>query len=221
LDEEPTPAGLDFSYENQRGRLDYANLALGLVGRHQAANAAVAMAALVQLQQSGWRIPEEAIRRGLSEVVFPARVEVLGRRPAVVVDVAHNPASVDALIQVLRESFSAERRLLVFAATQEKDLRGMLEPLLAEFDQVILTRYLDNPRAVPPEDLQATAAELTGRRFPVYRDPAEAWAEVRSLASPRDLVCVTGSFFLAAEIRRLILSDPPTLPVETPAPRST
>ena len=221
LDEEPTPAGLDFCHENQRGRLHYGNLALGLVGRHQAANAAVALATLVELQQSGWRISEEAIRRGLSEVVFPARVEVLGRRPAIVVDVAHNPASVDALIQVLRESFSAGRRLLVFAATQEKDLRGMLERLLGEFDQVFLTRYLNNPRAVPPEDLQAIAAELTGRRFPVYRDPAEAWSEVRSLASPRDLICVTGSFFLAAEIRRLILNDPPTLPAETLEPRPT
>jgi len=205
LDQQPTPAGLDFRYHGRRNGFDYENLSLGLVGRHQAANAAVALATLVELQQSGWRIPEEAIRRGLSEVVFPARVEVVGRRPAIVVDAAHNPASVDALIQVLRESFSARRRLLVFAATQEKDVRGMLERLLREFDHVVFTRYLDNPRAVPPEEVEAAAAELAGRRYPVYRDPAEAWGDVRSLASPEDLICVTGSFFLAAEMRRLIL----------------
>ncbi len=84
----------------------YRDLSLGLVGRHQAANMAVALAALGQLQQAGWNIPEEAIRRGLAGLAWPARVEVAARRPAVVLDGAHNAASIEALIETLGESFS-------------------------------------------------------------------------------------------------------------------
>ncbi len=134
-----------------------------LIGRHQAANAAVALATVEELRRAGWTIPEAAIRRGLAEVAWPARVEVVARRPAVVLDAAHNAASIAALVETLDESFSVGRRLLVFATTQEKDLRGMLQRLLGRFDHVIFTRYLNNPRGVPPEELQALAAELRRR----------------------------------------------------------
>ncbi len=135
-------------------------------------------------------------------------MEVVGRRPAIVIDAAHNRASVDALIRVLEESFSPRRRFLVFATTQEKDIPGMLACLLPAFDEVILTRYLDNPRAVPVEELQAAAGEITGRTYRICSTPAEAWDEVRACATADDLICVTGSFFIAAQMRREIRSRP-------------
>ncbi len=137
----------------------YDNLAIGLLGRHQAANAAMALATIEQLRHLGWKIPEAAIRRGLAEVKWPARVEVVARRPAVVLDAAHNAASIGALVETLTESFSVEKRWLVFATTQEKDLRGMLSQLLVSFDHIIFTRYQNNPRGVPPEQLQTLAIE--------------------------------------------------------------
>ena len=85
-------------------------VALGLLGRHQAANAAVALAAVEELRHAGWTIPEAAVRRGLAEVAWPARVEVVARRPTVVLDAAHNAASIAALVEMLDESFSARRR---------------------------------------------------------------------------------------------------------------
>jgi dihydrofolate synthase/folylpolyglutamate synthase len=207
---ETTPAlgRMDFRYRVLRCESGCEGLPLRLLGGHQAANAAVALAALAELRQAGWDIPEAAVRTGLAEVVWPARIELLARRPAVVVDAAHNAASVDALLRVLDESFSVRRRWLVFATTREKDVRGMLERLLQRFDGVILTRYLDNPRAVPPDELAAAAAELTGRQYRVCAAPAEAWEAVCSLAGPDDLICVTGSLFLAAEIRAEIIARP-------------
>ncbi len=180
-------------------------LPLGLLGRHQAANAAVAVAALAELRRAGWKIPQEAVRRGLAEVRCPARVEVVARRPAIVIDAAHNRASIDALVEVLDQSFSVARRRLLFAATEEKDLRSMLDCVLGRFDQVVFTRYLNNPRAVPPEKLEALAAELTGRRYTVCDEPAGAWDEIRRRAGPEDLICITGSFFIAAEMRSLLV----------------
>jgi dihydrofolate synthase/folylpolyglutamate synthase len=215
LDVAPGTGTFDFRNHREDRQVTYSGLALGLLGSHQAANAAVALAALAELEQRGWRVPEPAIRRGLAEVVCPARVELVARRPAVVVDGAHNTASVGALVRALEESFSAGRRLLVFGATQEKDVRGMLGQLLARFDRIVFTRYLDNPRAVPPEELAAAAAELTGRRYEVSATPADVWEKVRAMAAPDDLICITGSLFLASEMRRQIRAHPLPPPAES------
>jgi len=201
LEAAPALGGLDFRYRVSGREQGYRDLALGLLGRHQAANAAVALATLEELKRQGRQIPEEAVRAGLAGVACPGRVEVVSHRPTIILDVAHNTASVDALLEVLEGCLSARRCLLVFAATHDKDLRRMLERLLGRFDEVIFTRYLNNPRAVPPEELAAMAAQLGARPARVCPDPAGAWHAVRQWAEPDDLVCVTGSFFLAGEIR--------------------
>ena len=85
---------------------------------------------------------------------------------------------------------------------------GILARLLGEFDQVFLTRYLNNPRSVPPEELGVVAAELTGRSCRLCETPAQAWEQARAAATPEDLICVTGSFFIAAEIRHRVLVRP-------------
>jgi dihydrofolate synthase/folylpolyglutamate synthase len=215
----------DCSYEPPRnlqaveshGRMDYLprapeqepayrDLKLGLLGRHQAANAAVAIAAVAELRRLGWKIPEPAVREGLASARWPARVEVVARRPTVIVDAAHNAASIASLLTTLDESFAARRRWLVFATTQDKPVREMLALLLPRFDGVVLTRYLNNPRYVPVEELESLAQ---GGAVPLYccGTPAEAWQLVKELATPDDLICVTGSFFLAAEMRQTIKGD--------------
>jgi dihydrofolate synthase/folylpolyglutamate synthase len=181
---------------------------LRLLGRHQAANAAVAMAALAELQDKGWSISDEAIARGLAEVAWPARVEVVARRPTVVIDAAHNVASVEALLTTLDESFTAPRRILIFATTRDKDARGMLQSLLPRFDVVVLTRYLNNPRNLPSEELRELAAQLGRTDCVTTPDSTSAWQWVRQIAIADDLICVTGSFFLAGEMRTQIESQP-------------
>lgn len=200
LDRSAGSGEIDFASSADGRQQQIASLSLGLLGRHQGANAAVALAALAELRHQGWRLPDEALRRGLADVRWPARVELVQRRPAIVIDAAHNVASVAALVETLEESFSPRRRLLVFGTTREKDARGMLQLLLPRFDEVLFTRYLNNPRAVPPEELRDLAAQLASD-VSVFPDPASAWREVSSRLSPDDLLCVTGSFFLASEMR--------------------
>ena len=198
---------IDFRYERPGESVRYDNLELALLGRHQAANAAVALATISELRRQGWNVPEAAIRRGLAETRCPARVEIVSRRPTIVIDTAHNLASVRSLVETLDESFSAVRRLLLFAATQEKQVREMLEILLPRFDRVILTRYWNNPRGLPLEHLAGLAAEISPAPHEVFPTPREAWRRVRELTTPEHLVCVTGSFFLAAEVRSAIAAE--------------
>ncbi|MCR4411450.1 MAG: bifunctional folylpolyglutamate synthase/dihydrofolate synthase [Thermoguttaceae bacterium] len=209
LDRAPGLGTVDFRYEGPGGPRFYAGVPLGLVGRHQAANAAVALAALIQFERAaGRQIPENAIRDGLARLAWPARVEVVARHPTVVIDAAHNVASVESLVRTLDESFSPSRRFLIFATTLEKDVRGMLKRLLTAFEHVVLTQYLDNPRAVPVEDLRAMAEAVSGRTYPWFVRPADAWDAVRAQAGPDDLICVTGSFFLAAQMRQEVFARP-------------
>ena len=220
----PTAVDLD---ESSNGLLDYdsnfasepaqrAGLRLGMLGRHQAHNAAVALATLDQLRARGWRIPAAAVRCGLERTSCPARIEIVSRQPTVVLDAAHNVASVRALLSVLDESFAAERRILLFGATGDKDVGAMLQLLLPGFESIILTKCLDNPRTVELSALQALAESASARlaeapRVFVCQTPEAAWQQCRSMVTPEHLVCVTGSFFLAAEMRGPILAPPVVL----------
>lgn len=182
-------------------RLDSA--ALGLVGKHQAANAAVALAAVCELRRLGWSISDDAVRGGLAAARCPARIEVVSRRPTVVVDAAHNVAAIEALVATLNECFAARRRVLIFATTKGKDYRGMLSRLVPRFDDVIVTRYRNNPRSVPTDELVAAAQSGAAGEVRIAATPEAAWETAQSLADPDSLICVTGSFFIAAEIRPL------------------
>lgn len=208
VDRAPGNGEIDFWYPSSPWPR-CAGLRLGLLGRHQGANAAVALAVLAQLRQRGWSISQEHVRQGLLKTRSPARVEVVARRPTVIIDAAHNEASVSALLETLAESFHPQqRRILIFATTQDKEVRAMLGQLLPRFDQVWFTRYRNNPRGVPIEELMALGGELGASHCHAAAEPAEAWRVVAEIVQPEDLVCVTGSFFVAAELRELITARP-------------
>ena len=187
-----------------------ASIPLGLLGRHQAANAAVAIAAIDALPDE-LAVSERAIHRGCGSARCPARVEVVASDPLTVVDAAHNVASVKAFVSVLKESFPNPRKSLLLATTRGKDVEGMLRVLLGEFDRVVCTRYLNNPRASDPQSLCALARSISAEldlacadRIECCDTPAAAWRQLIAETLPTDLVCVTGSFFIAAEIRDLV-----------------
>ena len=175
---------------------------VGMPGPHQAANAALAVAAARRLDTLGFAVPPQAIARGLANVHLPARIERAGVRPLVVLDAAHNVASMQSLVETLDPALrSMRRRVLVFAASADKQIEKMLGAARGRFDEVVLTRYATNPRAATIERL-ARACAAAGLPSPqLAPTPPEALRLARSLAGPRGIVCVAGSFFLAAEIR--------------------
>ena len=177
---------------------------LGMAGRHQADNAALAVVAALLLDGRGFAIPEAAIAKGLAEVQLPARIETIGRRPVVIVDAAHNGASMESLIETLAVPLSTHRpRVLLFSASGDKQLTDMLVPTRGWFDHVILTRYQSNPRAAELERLVA-ACRTAGLQPPQQEDsPPAGFHRARELAGNQGIIVVAGSFFLAAEVRAL------------------
>ncbi|MBS0265232.1 MAG: bifunctional folylpolyglutamate synthase/dihydrofolate synthase [Planctomycetes bacterium] len=229
-----TQLGTDFQYRYQPARIGndqmspamadillpqhhWQNLRLPLVGEHQARNLALAAMAVECLREQGWNIPRDAVPAGLGRLRWPGRIEILGQNPTVIVDAAHNWEAVAALLRTLSESFQARRRVLIFAATRDKDVTGMLRQLLPRFDTIILTCFQSNPRHVPVEALAETVQGLTDRLCHRTADAASAWKLARRLAAPTDLICATGSFFLAAELRELIIDSLRTGEAELPS----
>jgi len=180
---------------------------LNLLGDHQAANAAVAVESVERLRECGLHVPDEAVARGLSRVRWAARLEVIGSRPWVLLDCAHNVASAEALVETLRETFpAAPRRLAVFATSSDKDVPGILRVLASHFSAFFLTSYRNNPRTVAPERLAAWLKEVAPATPGIaIADSRSAFEAARASAGPDDLIAITGSVFLAGELRPLLV----------------
>jgi dihydrofolate synthase/folylpolyglutamate synthase len=194
---------------------------LGLLGEHQAANAALVVAAVEELCRQGMHISDAAVSKGLVNVQWPARLEVLGCKPLVVLDCAHNVASIQAMLDTLDQSFPSHststattngqgrrgRRILVFASSNDKDVAGIIQLLGPHFSHAYLTRYADNPRSVPPEQLQNFWQRASNSRSTACPTAPEAWQAARASAGPDDLICITGSVYLAGQLRPLLDSS--------------
>ncbi len=215
--------GVDFRYEYEPGYIGLAEerrprlrpmtgrlwpwMDLSLLGQHQADNAALVVACVEHLRAEGWKIPDATVSSGLASVVWPARTEVLGRRPFVVLDCAHNPASAEALVRTLLESFPPCRRLLVFAGSSDKDVGGMFRVLSPHFAQALMTAYVGSARSMAPQQLAELWRAAGGPSPTLCATPAAAWEAARVSAGPGDLICATGSVFLAGEMRPLLLNE--------------
>jgi dihydrofolate synthase/folylpolyglutamate synthase len=136
-------------------------LSTSLLGAHQAENGAVVCAALAVLREGGWTIAPEAVAEGFRAARWPGRFEVLGRRPFVVVDGAHNRDSAVRLAAAVRDYLPGRRVILVFGAAHHKDVAGMFAELLPgaalPVAAVILTEA-ETTRAWDAEDLARLAA---------------------------------------------------------------
>lgn len=202
------------SDDEPRDRVSLAGLAVPLLGRHQRDNAVLAVAAAHALGQDhpplpagegagGWgggpifAIPPDAIRRGLAEVQWPGRLQILRERPLVVVDGAHNGDSAARLAEALRECFEYRRLHLVLGLSQGKDAAGILDALLPRADRLSVTRSR-HERAYPADRL-ADLIRARGKPARVEPDVAQALRHSVAEADHEDLVCVTGSLFLVAE----------------------
>ena len=111
-------------------------------------------------------------------------------------------------MNLLDENFPAGPRILIFAASRDKDAAGMLRLILPRFNRVLFARFLNNPRSCEPQTMLELANQICSERLELARpeleiclDPAAAWRRASELASPEHLICVTGSFYIAAEVQ--------------------
>ena len=185
----------------------YEEIFLPLHGRHQAENAAVALAA-AEAFLGGRGLSAELVREGLSGVMSPGRLEVLRNSPTVVADAAHNPHGMASLTAAVTEVFGFPRIVAVVAIFADKDASAMLAELANVATDVIVTRN-SSPRSLAPDELADLALEVwDDSQVRVAADLAEALEMAVTLADEEPPgavgVVVTGSVITVADAKRLL-----------------
>jgi dihydrofolate synthase/folylpolyglutamate synthase len=185
---------------------EYNGLFLPLHGSHQAVNAATAVESVVRFVPRG-SLDDDVVAQGLAAARAPGRLEVLrsdeSGGPAVVLDVAHNPDGMAALVSSLVEEFAFERTIFVIGILHDKDYRGMLAEL-ARVPNTVIATEAKSMRSVSPAELEAVCHEM-GLDCAVIHDASDAVRTAVRTAAPGELVCVTGSHYVVGEIRSFLL----------------
>ena len=202
--------GEDFDAFWQDGRLNYRGIGLaldslstGLSGRYQSGNAALALAAAELLGRSGFPLAAEAMVAGVSRASWPGRMELFPGPPRVLLDGAHNPAGAAALAEALLE-IPRGRLLLVAGVMADKELSGILAPLLPQVDQVFAVVPAIE-RALPAAQL-ALFCRRAGVGAKEAGSVAQGIALAQSAAAADDLILVCGSLFTVGEARSILQS---------------
>lgn len=193
----------DFTYTGLAWRFD--RLRCPLPGAHQVENAGCALALLEVADRAGLAVSGKAVRAGLHAVQWEGRLEFVDQEPAMLLDGAHNPAAAATLADYLRtyrRDHPGVRVVLVWGMMRDKDHRGFLAPLLPLIDEVVLTQA-DIARAAPVHELQSSVRPFS---VPIHVAPlpADALAFARRLASPTDLICVSGSLMLVGDVKAVL-----------------
>jgi len=180
-------------------------LSIPLLGYHQIENAATAYASLRTARGRGLTVSDAAIQRGFAQVDWPGRFEILSHDPLLVVDSAHNRDSALKLRLALDDYFPGLPVILIFGASEDKDIEGMFAELMPRVRQVVATRSY-HPRALEPQAL-VEFAHRYGIPASVAPTIEEALEQALNLAAGDALVLAAGSIFVAAGVRETWLKN--------------
>ena len=206
---------IEFSYRFECSRLQgahnrvclttpssrFEHLAVPLLGEHQAINCGLALGVIDRLKGRGIAIDDAKAREGLAKTTIPGRMEMVSQTPRVIVDGAHNAASIDALFRGIGQHIPYDSMVVIFGCCADKDVPGMLERISSGADKVIFTK-VDSIRTADPEELAARYVELYGKMAQVAPTLEEALSIANRAVTKEDLICIAGSFFLVGESKR-------------------
>jgi dihydrofolate synthase / folylpolyglutamate synthase len=209
-----TGTDIDFSYRFETSRehgphtriclststSKFEHLRVPLHGRHQAINCGLALALLDKLKAAGYQIDSDKSAEGLGSVTLAGRMEMVCQDPRVMIDGAHNAASIRALIHAIGQNIPYDSMVMIFGCNNDKDIPGMLAELQYGADKVIFTRS-NSVKAVSPQELADAYTELCGKMCQVASTLGEALQLARSAVGREDLICITGSFYLIGQAK--------------------
>ena len=194
--------GITFSLKSLAG--EYENLFIPLHGKYQAENAALAIAAVEQFFGSAQNaLPDAILRSALADVTSPGRLQIIDKRPTVLLDAAHNPHGARSLAHSLFNSFGSPAAVGVLSVLADKDARGVLEALEPVLLEVILTES-SSTRATDSNELANLAKEIFGaERVHTAANVAEGWALAKTKVSQDGMIVISGSITLVGDALKL------------------
>jgi len=180
----------------------FEHLHVPLLGEHQAINCGVALGMMDALKERGFEIDDDKAIEGLERVSLAGRMEMIYSEPRVLVDGAHNAASIEALMRAIGQNIPYDSMVVVFACQSDKDVDGMLQHIRLGADKVIFTTA-GAPRSCDPQELATRFVETTGKMAQVVPNLDGAIRMACAAVTREDLICVTGSFYLVGAVKQL------------------
>jgi len=183
-------------------RVAFEHVSVPLPGEHQALNCGLALAASDCLRERGFELSVTPMIESLEGLTLPGRMEQISSRPRVLIDGAHNPESLRALMRSIGAHVPYDSMVVIFGCAEDKDVDGLLREVSLGADKVVFTRSRGNHRACAPEELARRFTEVSGRMSQTAPTYAEALETAELAVGREDLICVTGSFALAGEAKK-------------------
>lgn len=178
----------------------FEHIRVPLHGKHQAINCGLALALLDRLKSAGYNIDINKAADGLHGVTLAGRMEMICEDPRIMIDGAHNAASVRALIHAIGQNIPYDSMVVIFGCNADKDITGMLTELQYGADKVIFTRST-SMKAVSPQDLAEMYTDICGKMCQTASTLGEALQLARSAVGREDLILITGSFYLIGQAK--------------------
>ncbi|MBX3363266.1 MAG: bifunctional folylpolyglutamate synthase/dihydrofolate synthase [Phycisphaeraceae bacterium] len=188
----------------QTSRSNFEHLPVPLRGHHQAANCGIALGVLDRLRERGFDTPERDVAAGLARTPSEGRMELVWERPRILIDGAHTAESIEAFMKAVGAHMRYDSMVAIFGCAADKSVDGLLQKLALGADKVIFTQAAGNPRAAKPADLARRFSELCGKMSQVEPSVKDAINTAYRSVGHEDLICVTGSFYVAGEAKQLL-----------------
>jgi len=183
----------------------YENLFISLLGIHQAKNCAVALGALEVLrEQNNISIDNETIRDALAHIRCPGRIEIFRENPLIILDYAHTVESMASLRETLFENFTFGKLIIILGFSQDKEIDNIL-PEIVPCANIIFVAKSANSRAASPEDLAKKIKDIYGKQAKICDDVRQAVMGALRIISRNDLLCITGSAYIAGEAKKELM----------------
>ncbi|MBI4843116.1 MAG: bifunctional folylpolyglutamate synthase/dihydrofolate synthase [Nitrospirae bacterium] len=204
---EENSGGLVFNYDGYR-RIE--NIPLNLTGGFQAVNASLAIRASEILNEKAAPLGDISVKSALSGVKMEGRIEIISEHPKIILDSAHNPAAAGKLSGALMKHFGDKKIIIIIGIMKDKDLEGILKPLMEISDTMIFTRP-EGERAALPQTIYDNALNLL-KNGSVKNNPSlmltasvdEALTAAKISWNDDKIICITGSFYTAGKAKELL-----------------
>ena len=184
---------------------------LPLLGIHQTENAITAICTIETLQELGYPIKKDSVELGLSNVCWPGRFEVLkASNPVVIVDGAHNPYSMQTLVNTLNSTFGNPKIIVIFGAIGGHDVERMLEPLKS-LDVILIPVSSRHPKSIDSKIINIASINANIETAPEFKTVGEGLEYALKVDSDRDLILATGSLSVVAEVSEVLKQITPEI----------
>ncbi len=190
-------SGLEYQEYQVNGSLKEYNVKTSMLGKYQGENIAITINAIETLQMNGVYITDENIIEAFLKTNNPGRMEIVGFKPIILLDGAHNVAGITSLKITLKENFLYNKLILIIGILSDKNIQAILDIIIPAADIIIVTKS-QTSRAFDPFLLK----DMIGKKEVIVKEKInEAIKYAKTIAKHNDLICITGSLYTVGEAR--------------------